>query len=382
MKTLRARKLYTPYGPLRDQRIVFEQKIEAILPAESAEGIAAEDLGCADIVCPGFIDLHIHGIDGADATDGTKEALRKMAAALPCCGCTSFLATTVTEKPQVLTAALEQIRDVMDEQKTAVSGAQILGVHLEGPFLSPRKPGAQSRELCLRPTADNRRFLEPFWDLLKIITVAPETDADFAAVREWREQGIVCSMGHTACDYDLARRAYANGVTHVTHTYNAMTGLQHRAPGALGAALTLPMTCELIADGHHVQPAAVQILLRTKGVDKIALITDAIRPTLTEQKTTLVAGQEVTVQDGKATLSDGTLAGSVLTLDRALRNLLKWTSLSLSEVLTMLTLTPARILGVDQQKGQLIQGADADFVAMDDEGFVERTFVRGREFTA
>lgn len=360
MKKISVKKLYTGQELLEDQIVLFDQKIEAIRPRAEADAVAAEDLGECTIMTPGFIDLHIHGSAGADVMDATAEALKTIARSLPQFGCTSFLATTMTETPEAITAALDNVR-AYRAQQGGEPEAEILGVHLEGPFLSVEKCGAQDPSKIVAPTPENCAYLEPYYDLIRIITVAPECDEDFTMIRSWAERGIIPSLGHTNCSYETAEAAHQAGLQHVTHCFNAMTGLHHRRSGAVGAALTLPLTCEMIVDGEHLAPPIVRLICQAKARDERILITDAMRAAGLGNCESELGGQKVYVQDGRATLADGTLAGSVLDLHRALQNTLEFTGLDLLEVVEMLSYNPAKRLGLESQIGQIQPGAAADF---------------------
>lgn len=377
MYKLIARNLYTPQGVLKDQVLVFDAKIRQIGDAKDAANIEAESLGTFAHVAPGFIDMHIHGSRGADVMDATPEALDTLTSALVENGCTAFLPTTMTQTKENITKALDNVREFQKLQQQNVKGADILGVHLEGPYLSKEKCGAQDPQHILKPTPENAKFLEPYYDLVKLITVAPEEDDDFTMIETWTKHGIICSMGHTNCDYDTAKAAYEHGLSHVTHCFNAMTGLHHRHPNAVGAALNLPLNCEMIVDGHHLNPAVVSLLCKVKDRDHRLLITDAMRAAMQGDGPSELGGQDVYVKAGKATLKDGTLAGSVLQLDVALRNMLKFTDLDLEEIIHMMTANPARELKIEDRKGALKEGLDSDIVCLDEDLAVRRTFVRG-----
>ncbi len=374
MYQLTARNLYTPHGVQKDRVLVFDDKIRQIRDTADPN---AEDLGTFAHVAPGFIDVHIHGSRGADVMDATPEALDTLTSALVENGCTAFLATTMTQTKENITKALDNVRAFRELQTQTVKGADILGVHLEGPFLSKEKCGAQDPRYILKPTPENAAFLEPYFDLVKLITVAPEEDDDFTMISAWSGRGIVCSMGHTNCDYATAEAAHRHGLSHVTHCFNAMTGLHHRRPGAVGAALNLPLNCEMIVDGHHLDPAIVSLICKVKPKDQRVLITDAMRAAMQGDGPSELGGQDVFVKAGKATLQDGTLAGSVLQLDVALRNMTEFTDLALAEIFHMLSANPARILKVDDRKGALREGFDSDIVCLDEDLKVRRTFVRG-----
>ena len=377
MKKIVVKKLVTNRGVFTDQAILFDEKIRQIVPMNSSETDRIATVAEAYYAVPGFIDIHIHGSAGADTMDGTPEAIDTICRALTNNGCTAFLPTTMTQSPENIVKALDNVRRHQRSQVSEVKGADIVGVHLEGPFISPNRVGAQNPEYVLKPTPDSTAFLKPYYDLIKLITVAPEEDEDFTMIKQWSEAGIVCSMGHTVADYDLLKRAVSAGISHATHCFNAMTGLHHRKPGGVGAALTLPISCEMIVDGFHLHPAIVQLICRAKEQDKRILITDAMRAAGLGDCESELGGQKVFVKDGQATLADGTLAGSVLKLDKALRNTMEFTGLSLEEIIPMLTLNPAKLLKIDDRKGDIAVGLDADIVLLSEDFDVEQTFVRG-----
>ncbi|MDO5734286.1 MAG: N-acetylglucosamine-6-phosphate deacetylase [Eubacteriales bacterium] len=391
MKKILVKELYTGNRHESNKVIVFSDKIEAILNPQDAASLDAKELPEARIMTPGFIDIHIHGGGGADTMDGTPEALDKITEVLPRSGCTSFLATTMTQKVEVIERALENVKTYRAGQREQIkalaenpestkfrAGAEILGVHLEGPFISPKKCGAQDPQFILKPNRETTRFLEPFMDLVKLITVAPEEDDDYSMIRAWSQAGIVCSMGHTNCTFEEANGAFMAGLSHVTHCFNAMTPLHHREPGAVGAALTLPLTTEMIVDGEHLHPQVVRLICNVKKPWERVLVTDAMRAAGLGNCESELGGQKVIVKDGRATLEGGVLAGSVLDLNTALKNTMLFTGLPLIEIIEMLTVNPARILGVNERKGEIKAGFDADLVILNEHLAVERSFVHGQ----
>lgn len=355
-------------------------------PATPPEGEWMDARGLELSAIPGLIDLHIHGAAGADVMDATPEALAKIAAALPAEGTTAFLATTITAPKERIEAALANVdqyvrafeaRDGADESKGA---AEILGVHLEGPFLSRKHAGAQPIEHIISGDLSTfQRWQKASGDRIRLVTLAPEEEGMLSLIRSLREEGVIASIGHTDATYADVRSAVEAGATHVTHLFNAMRGFHHREPGTVGGALAASeLMVELIADGIHVHPAAVALTYRIKGKEGITLITDAMRAKCLGNGVYDLGGQQVFVSDGKATLADGTLAGSVLTLNHGIRNMIRFSGCSLEEAVYMASYNPAKELGILHRKGSLAVGKDADLVLLNREGEVEYTFCRGR----
>lgn len=327
------------------------------------------------MIVPGFIDVHIHGASGADAMDGTKEALRTMAQALPKEGTTSFLATTMTASSEAIERALMNV--AKDE---AMEGeAELLGVHLEGPFIAPNRVGAQHPHYVQAPDAERfARWQELANGLIRLVTFAPEQKGGMVFLRTLREHGVTASLGHSDADAEAALQAIEQGVTHCTHLFNGMRSLHHREPNALGAVLLDErVRCELIVDGLHVHPHIVKLAYRLKGKDGIVLITDAMRAKGLGDGMYDLGGQEVKVVGNQATLFDGTLAGSVLKMNEAIRNMCLFTGCSLEEAIRMATINPAKQIGVDDRKGSIAVGKDADLVVINDQCDVWMTICRG-----
>lgn len=358
--------------------LIDEGKISAIggeLPAVDAERID----GRGGYLLPGFIDMHVHGSASADTMDATPDALRTMARYFASRGVTGFLATTMTHTHDAITRALENAAAC---QGAIPDGATLLGVHLEGPYINVRAKGAQAGEY-VRP-ADPQEYL-PWLDLgvIREVTAAPEFPANMDFIRECARRGLAVSLGHTTATYEQALEAFGEGANQVTHTFNAMTGLHHRTPGMVGAAITTDgVMCELIADTIHVHPAAINVLVRAKGADGVILITDAIRAAGLGDCVSELGGQRVTVSNGKATLDDGTLAGSVLTMDIALNNTIRSAHIGSADMLlhgqAMTSHNAARQLGLGHRKGAVKAGYDADVVLLDNAFTVLLTMAEGR----
>lgn len=342
-------------------------------PPDSERGRVVVPLS-GQTVMPGFIDVHVHGAMGHEAMDASVPGLERMASFFASRGVTSFLPTTWTASRSATIAALEAIRGAM----ASSVGARVLGAHMEGPYLSTARCGAQDlHEIRAVDRDEAAAFLDT--DAVRLITLAPEVDGADDLLDECVRRDVTVSVGHTDGTYDQVAAAVARGAQHMTHTYNAMSPLDHRRPGAVGAALSLSgFRAEVIADLVHVHPAAVLALLRSRGVDEVVLVTDSIRLTGTETEAGELQGRAIAVQDGAVRFSDGQLVGSVLTMDAALRNIIGMTGWSLDRVWPMVSRNPAHAAGVGQRKGQLALGMDADLVVLDEHCQVLRTIVEGR----
>ncbi len=323
---------------------------------------------------PGFIDLHTHGAVGADFVYGSTEQVEEIAAFFAEHGVTGFLATTYAAQPNELQQALK----TLSSQMPGKLGAQMLGIHLEGPWLNPVKAGAQNRAtLRSADPAEVIPYLES--GLIRLVAVAPEFKENHWLISACRERGITVAAGHTHATYEEMLNAIQLGVSQVTHCFNAMPPLNHREPGALGAALTRSeLVCELIADNVHVHPAVMDLLVKAKTPRGVILITDSISLAGLPEGEGYLEGQHITVSDGSARLGDGTLAGSILTMDAALRNLIKATHRPLDELWPCSSLNPARAIGLDCRKGQIQTGFDADLILLDSNLHVRLTMVEGQ----
>ena len=327
-------------------------------------------------VVPGYIDLHTHGFAGHDVTSGTDSDLVAMRIALPATGVTAFLPTIGSTGPAETQRQVERVAAIM--RRSDPRGAEILGIRLEGPFINRVKKGAQD-ESAIRPPdhAELRRLAKI--GPIRIVDFAPEEDGDFGLLQSLLQAGILASVGHTAATYDQTLAAIDAGVRHCTHLFNAMPPLEHRGPGAVGALLADPRaTVELIADGVHVHPAILRLAWLARGPESVALVTDAMSAAGLPPGDYTFLGRRVSVRDGAVRLLDGTLAGSVLTMDAGVRNLVQLAGASWANAIRMATLTPATIAGVADRKGQLTPGADADLVVLDDAGHVRQTWRGGQ----
>ncbi len=354
--------------------LLFDSKILGLTDPEGVPaGSRILDAG-GRYVLPGLLDMHIHGYLGEDASDGSREGLRVIAEGIVKNGVTGFLPTTMTVSEPALRAAFGQIRAAMrDSAGPDWKGARILGLNAEGPYINPARRGAQAGE-NIRP--GDAAFLMEYADILRVFTIAPEMPGNMDCVRQMAGKALI-SMGHTNAGFDGAQAAIEAGIRNVTHLFNAQTPLMHRDPGVVGAALTDPrVSCELIADTFHVHPKLFDMLARLKG-DKLVLITDCTRAGGLADGEYTLGGQPIFVKGIECRLRDGTIAGSVLKLNEAVRNVRRHCSLPLNAVVNMASLNPARRLGLDAAKGSLESGKDADILLCDEEINVTMTIVGG-----
>jgi N-acetylglucosamine-6-phosphate deacetylase len=368
---IHAGRALTPTTEIKDAGILIrEDVIEAIGPRSSMTLPAgAQEIHASDkIAIPGFIDLHIHGAGGRDVMEGTGDAMRAITRKVSEHGTTSLVATTVTASTDQTLRAVEGIAGYIAQQReTDEPRAEVLGIHFEGPFISKARRGVHPAEWIQLPSAETlSRFLKAAAGNARILTIAPEVLGAALCIDAAREAGLLVSMGHTDATYEQARAAMARGARSATHVYNAMRPFSHRDPGVIGAVLTSEdVNAELIADGIHVEEAAMKLLLMAKGVAHVTLVSDGLSATgMPDGKYTL-GGFEVTVSGGVCRNAEGTLAGSTLTLDRALRNVVGL-GISLPDAVRMLTFNPAKLLGIEFKKGSLRVGADADVLLLDE----------------
>jgi N-acetylglucosamine-6-phosphate deacetylase len=343
-------------------------------PPESARGSGAQHLEATGLaLLPGFIDLHVHGAMGHEVMDADPAGLQAMARFFAEHGVTAFLPTTWTASREAIRRALKTVADM----PATTSGAAILGAHLEGPYLNPEKCGAQAARFIRSAQRDEAlEFLDT--GVIRLLALAPEFAENEWLIDECARRGLAVSAAHTAATYEQMVAAVGRGLRHATHTFNAMVGLGHHEPGTVGAALALPeIACELIADNIHVHPATMKVMVAAKGPERVILVTDAIRAAGLPEGEYQLDDRVVQVRGGAVRLPNGSLAGSVLTMDAALRNLLRATGLSLREAWPMTSLNAARALGLDSHKGSLAAGKDADLVLLDTTLSVQLTVVAG-----
>lgn len=320
----------------------------------------------------GLIDLHIHGSGGADVMDAQNETIKTISEIVAKFGVTSYLPTTMTMSKEQIKKALEQVKLAM---KRTFNGARVLGCHLEGPYISEVYKGAQNKAFIQTPDAN---FIELYQDVIKLITIAPEVEGAMEFIKAIKlKTAIKLSMGHTATSFQTAKEAIQLGVSHATHTFNGMSGFNHREPGAVGAIMMHDeVSAELIADKIHINSEIFEWFYQVKK-GNIVLITDSMRAGCMPDGIYDLGGQEVVVEKGSARLRSGSLAGSVLTLNKAVKNFYEETHLSLAEVYRLASLNPARVIGVDDTKGSIEIGKDADLVLWNDELEAIMTIVEG-----
>ncbi|HHW73237.1 MAG TPA: N-acetylglucosamine-6-phosphate deacetylase [Firmicutes bacterium] len=326
-------------------------------------------------IAPGFIDIHMHGCGGAELMDGTREALETMARFVASTGTVAFLPSTVTaeeEKTRRVCEAVASYTDIPD-------GAELLGVHLEGPYINAKFKGAQYgpaiREASI---AELKELYGLLGEKLKLVTLAPEMPGSLDAVEWLTERGVTVSIGHSDAAYEEAVAGFQRGITHATHTFNAMRGLHHREPGAVGAVLATPgVYAELIADLLHVHPGAIKVMLRSVGVEYVVLVTDSMQATGLPDGEYVLGDNKVFVRDGAARLAEGNLAGSTLTMQRAVKNMVDVVGADLVDVFRMASLNPARSIGLSH-RGWIKEGYKADFALLSKDLSVRKTVISGR----
>jgi N-acetylglucosamine-6-phosphate deacetylase len=377
-----SRALYTQTKALDHPIVLVEDgeivKLGTRSSVEVPPNAAIHDFGDG-IIAPGFVDLHIHGSAGYDVMQADESGRRGFEQFLARHGVTSYYPTTVAAPGAVLEGALERIANAIEGADRGDGGrAQPLGIHLEGPFLSHTRCGVHPPEYLLAPSM---KMFDRFWQAargnIQLMTIAPELEGALEVIAEAKRRGVCVSLGHSDADLETTRRAVAAGARHATHTFNAMRPLRHRDPGIVGEILTNPsLTADVIADGVHLDPTIVQLFLNAKGVDGAVLITDATSATGMPDGKYPLGALEIEVKNGMVQ-RDGKLAGSVLTMDRAVRNAMKFAGWGLQSAVRTATANPARIAGL-HSKGILEPGADADFVVLSAEGEVQATVSQGK----
>src|SRR6202522_687523 len=380
-----ASRTLTPQEELRDCVIVVEagritgigHRDEVHIPPGAKDYVAS-----GMTVVPGFVDVHIHGAGGHDVTEAEAAALDKITATVARFGTTSIVATTVTAPIEATCHSLEGIAAYIRAHESTADnarfGADILGIHLEGPFINPERRGVHPTASILAPSVESfEKFRAAAGNLIKLITIAPEMPGALKLIAAAVADGVVVGLGHTDADYAQARAAIQAGARHAVHVYNAMRPFTHRDPGVISAVLTdADVTAEIIADGAHVAGPAIQVLLGTKGFDTVILVSDGTSATGMRDGNYKLGNFDVVVKDGVVRNSEGKLAGSTLTLDRALRYIVEL-GVPFVDALRMATILPARRLGLAGKKGILAIGSDADLVILTPDLHVAGVMTRG-----
>lgn len=356
-----------------------EGKILYVGAVENAPPVRARRLDLRNLLLvPGFIDVHVHGGNGVTFGSGSDAAqeLRAYSEWVVCSGVTGYLCSLAAPDADALISLVRRYAAAM---KADVRGAEPLGIHLEGPFLSKEKKGAfDPAWLRLPSLEESEALLAAGEGWIRQVTLAPELPGAGAVAARFRQEGVVVALGHTNSDYETARAALKGNYTHVTHTFNAQSGFHHRQPGAFGAILASEqVTAELIADTIHAHPAAMKVLARCLGAERIVLITDAMAGAGLPDGIYQLVGQNVHVRDGRAALEDGTIAGSTALMNQCVRNLCRLVGVPLAEAIRMASLNPARAMGFAGRLGSLSPGKDASLVAIDEDLNVRLTLVRG-----
>ncbi|WP_342599907.1 N-acetylglucosamine-6-phosphate deacetylase [Psychrobacillus sp. FSL H8-0483] len=346
-------------------------------PIQNHTGSRLDGQGC--LALPGFIDIHIHGAVGADFMDGEEEATMRIAAYLPQEGTTSFLATTLTHSPQRIQKSVKVNSRFMSDSMN-YEGAEMLGIHLEGPFIHAEQAGAQPLEHIREPSV--KLIKEWFGDQLthlKIVTLAPELDTNFEMIQFLQKNSVISSAGHTKGTYADIEQAVQHGLSHLTHFTNAMSGLHHREIGVVGAGLMNDqLFCEVIADGIHLSDDMLKLIVKVIGPERLILITDSMRAKGLPDGNYTLADQNVQVVGSKATLENGALAGSLLKMIDAFKKIRNLSESTVEDLVKMTSKNAAKRLGVYDRKGSITVGKDADIVLLNHEFDVRYTFCKGR----
>lgn len=374
MKCFKNAMVYVAGEGVKKCSVEFDETIKAIGADSIAEEIALPE---GSIVLPGFVDQHIHGAGGSDGMDATVADYEIIAKTVAAEGTTSFLVTTMTQSVENITKAMEAVKEYRSAEH---DGARVVGIHLEGPFIAPAHKGAQPLEYVAKPDVEVfKAYNEASGNAIKIVTLAPEMEGADALVEYLTANGIVSSIGHTGAKCADIEKAIAGGASNVTHTYNAQTALHHREIGTVGSAMLFDeLNCELIADTIHVSVPAMRLLVKNKPLDKLSLITDAMRAKGIPDGVSELGGQVVYVKNGEARLADGTLAGSVLRMNRAVQNMVTKVGVPFTQAVDYATINPARMIGIDQEAGSIAVGKRADFTVINENYDVLLTVCGGK----
>ncbi len=373
MKCIINGRIVTPEEVLEGCAILFDEKIKGIVKAnEVPAGCDVIDAAGA-YVAPGLVDIHIHGYVGEDTCDGDVEGLERMATAVVANGVTAFCPTTMTVAKSQIEKAFDSAREL--KAKEGYHGAKVLGINCEGPFINPSKKGAQAEEHILPPDG---KFIVDNADIIKLVTIAPEMPGALDAIKYiTTNSSVLVSTGHTGATFEEANAGIEAGVRHTTHLFNAMTPLMHRNPGVVGSALSHDeVSCEMICDTFHVNRGLFALVAKLKG-DKLCLITDCMRAGGMPDGKYDLGGQDVFVKGIQCLLEDGTIAGSVLRLNRAVQNVYENTDLGIAKSFAAASLNPARAIGEDAERGSLEEGKRADIILVDNNFNIIKTIIGG-----
>ncbi|MBY0161633.1 N-acetylglucosamine-6-phosphate deacetylase [Cytobacillus firmus] len=352
------------------------KRIEPTQEIETIEGDAERIDGNGMWLIPGMIDVHIHGANGYDMMDGTEDSIQEVSRACAATGCTSFLATSVSSTIEDLLNMIRSVKAVIGREQ----GARIAGIHLEGPYLNPKRKGMQNEKYLRHPNLEEMKLIiREAGSLIKMVTIAPELPGGLELISFLKEQGVVIAVAHSDATYEEAKLAFTAGASHVTHCFNGMRPIHHRDPGLIVAAFEEPhVSLQAIVDQVHLHPAIVRLMHRLKGPEGMVLITDALQAMGLGDGNYMFGGHHVTVSEGIARLADGTLASSTVTMNEALR-LTEANGISMEDAVRMASTTPAHILGLSR-KGKIEVGYDADLVLMDERYQVQWTMIEGNMY--
>ncbi|EOS31202.1 N-acetylglucosamine-6-phosphate deacetylase [Lachnospiraceae bacterium 28-4] len=366
-------------GSFQEKTIGVEGGCIRILPKDAdLEGGAKVYDAEGKKVVPGFLDIHTHGAVGVDVNAATAEELGKIGHFMATQGTTSWLCSVLTDTKEQTLWCIDEFKK---HKKLENDGADLLGIHLEGPFLAKEFKGAMPEHLLRDADVELlKEYQEAAEGNIRYLTVSPEIEGIVDAIPAVRDLGIVVAIGHSGADYDTSMKAIENGAASCTHIFNAMKLLHQHFPAIMGAAMESDIYCEAICDGRHLHPGVVRLLIKTKGLDRVVAITDSIMAAGLPDGNYKLGVNDVVVVDGDAKLaSNGVRAGSTLTTGQALKNIMKFTGRPIEEVLQLLTVNPAKLIGVFGKKGSIADGKDADLVILDEENNVKDTFVRGKQ---
>lgn len=366
-------------GSFQEKTIGVEGGCIRLLPKDGVleEGAKVYDAEGKKVV-PGFLDIHTHGAVGVDVNAATAEELGKIGHFMATQGTTSWLCSVLTDTKEQTLWCIDEFKK---HKKLENDGADLLGIHLEGPFLAKEFKGAMPEHLLRDADVELlKEYQEAAEGNIRYLTVSPEIEGIVDAIPAVRDLGIVVAIGHSGADYDTSMKAIENGAASCTHIFNAMKLLHQHFPAIMGAAMESDIYCEAICDGRHLHPGVVRLLIKTKGLDRVVAITDSIMAAGLPDGNYKLGVNDVVVVDGDAKLaSNGVRAGSTLTTGQALKNIMKFTGRPIEEVLQLLTVNPAKLIGVFDKKGSIADGKDADLVILDEENNVTDTFVRGKQ---